>query len=565
MRTGVSMRKGAKFRFAFVLAAVGSAWSCAGTTDEGSPGAGGSNGGATGAAGTSGASGNAGTTGAAGNVATGTAGNSGMTGGAGTTGIGGTGTAGTTGNGGSGANGGSGTTTGSAGIGGTTGAAGRGGTGGAAAGAGGRGGSAGSAGSTAGAGGTGTGGSAAGRGGTTGTAGTTGIAGTGGAATTPPVTWSTNIRLNDDTGSGNQSEVALATGPNGLAIAGWMDERSTRVCGFSFTTNGGQTWSKNVSIPNVSGMFVGDPAVAIDGAGTMYAICQEYLDVGNTGNIRMMTSTDKGVTWSAVRTIGSAPDKPWGGGGIAEGTVFVSWLGNPGGIKRSTDRGMTWGPTKSLGNIIHGTAINVSTTGLVHVPYNLDSQNNQLRYLRSKDNGDTWEATRDLVANMGTFCFSCSPRQHPIVGQGTDPTGRVVAITWASRMTGGQNDDDVWLLYSSNGGDTWTQPIRVNDNTNASRQFESWVAVDNYGRVHVAWTDLRNGMNETWYARSVDPTKGFEKNIQITDGRGSASASFLGDYKGIAVSGNDVLAVWMDTRRDSGDIYFSRAVGAAGP
>ena len=104
-----------------------------------------------------------------------------------------------------------------------------------------------------------------------------------------------NIRLNDDTGNGRQTEVALATGPDGLVLAGWMDERATRVCAFSFSTNGGMTWSKNVSIPNATGMFVGDPAVAIDGGGTMYAVCQEYLDVGNTGNIRMMTSTDKGV------------------------------------------------------------------------------------------------------------------------------------------------------------------------------------------------------------------------------------------------------------------------------
>ena len=238
----------------------------------------------------------------------------------------------------------------------------------------------------------------------------------------------------------------------------------------------------------------------------------------------MMTSTDKGVTWSAIRTIQAAPDKPWAGGGTTEGTVFVSWLGNAAGIKRSVDRGVTWGPTQSLGNIIHGTAITTSTTGLVHVPYNLDSNRNQLRYLRSRTNGDTWDATRDLVADMGTFCFSCNPRQHPIVGAGADPTGRVVAITWASRMPGGQADDDVWLLYSSNGGDTWTQPIRVNDNTNASRQFESWVAVDNYGRVHVAWTDFRNGgQNETWYARSADPTAGFEPNLQVTDGRAAAT------------------------------------------
>jgi hypothetical protein len=557
----VRTREAPQLRFALVLITVVSTWSCAGgDVDEGGTGAGGAS--------VAGHGGNPATTGTAGTASTGVAGTGGTTGAAGTVATGGASTAGAAGMGG---------TTGSAGVGGTggatgnagaTGAAGRGGAGGSA----GRGGSAGVAGSAAGAGATGTAGAAgatAGRGGTTGAAGaagTTGAAGAGGVPPAPPVSWTPNIRLNDDTGSGRQAEVALATGPNGLAIAGWMDERSTRVCAFSFTTNGGQTWSKNVSIPNNTGMFVGDPAVAIDGGGTMYAICQEYLDVGNTGNIRMMTSSDKGVTWSAIRTIGSAPDKPWAGGGSADGVLFVSWLGNPGGIKRSLDHGMTWGPTQSTGNIIHGTGITTSTTGLVHVPYNLDSNRNQLRYLRSKNNGDTWEATKDLVADMGTFCFSCNPRQHPIVGSAADPTGKYVAITWASRMPAGQADDDVWLLYSKDGGDTWSQPIRVNDNTAASRQFESWVAVDKYGRVHVAWTDFRDGgNNETWYARSADPTKGFEPNMQITDGHGSGNTDFLGDYKGIAVSGNDVLVVWEDTRRDSGDIYFARAIGAAGP
>jgi Neuraminidase (sialidase) len=393
-------------------------------------------------------------------------------------------------------------------------------------------------------------------------------AGSGGVAGGPPaaVVFSKNVRLNDDTGTGRQTEVALAAGPNGLALAGWMDERATRVCAYSFSTDGGLTWSKNVSIPNSNGSFVGDPSVAIDGGGTMYAVCQQYINAGSTGAIRMMTSTDKGATWSAIQTVQSAPDKPWAGGGTTDGTVFVSWLGNPGGIKRSTDHGVTWGPVQSLGNIVHGTAIVASTSGLVHVPYNLDSNRNQLRYLRSKDNGVTYEAPRDLIADMGTFCFSCMPRQHPIVGAASDPTGKTVAITWTSTMTGGQGDDDVWLLFSKDGGDTWTKPIRVNDNTAKSRQFESWVAVDNHGRVHVAWTDYRDGgQNETWYARSADPTAGFEPNIQVTDGHGSGATDFLGDYKGIVVQGPDVLVVWEDTRKDSGDIYFSRAAGAAGP
>jgi hypothetical protein len=176
----------------------------------------------------------------------------------------------------------------------------------------------------------------------------------------------------------------------------------------------------------------------------------------------------------------------------------------------------------------------------------------------------TYEAARDLLEDMGTFCFSCHPRQHPIVGAGADPTGEIVAITWSSRMQDGEGDDDVWLLYSKDGGDTWTDPIRVNDNETRSRQFESWVAVDAQGWVHVAWTDFRNGgQNETWYARSQDPTEGFEPNIQVTDDRGSGNTDFLGDYKGIAVQDGNVLVVWQDTRNDGGDIYFSRAVGAA--
>jgi hypothetical protein len=69
----------------------------------------------------------------------------------------------------------------------------------------------------------------------------------------------------------------------------------------------------------------------------------------------------------------------------------------------------------------------------------------------------------------------------------------------------------------------------------------------------------------TFYARSADPSAGFEANIQVTDGHGSATTDFLGDYKGIAVQGADVLVVWQDTRRDTGDIYFAKAVGAAGP
>jgi hypothetical protein len=177
----------------------------------------------------------------------------------------------------------------------------------------------------------------------------------------------------------------------------------------------------------------------------------------------------------------------------------------------------------------------------------------------------TFEPARDL-AKQGQPCRSpCSPRSHPIIGGGADPTGQVVAITWASRLDhpDAEGDDDVWVIVSYDSGDTFSEPIRVNDNTSESRQFQSWVAVDKYGAVHVTWTDLRNnGQNSTYYARMTSMDSGFEANVEVSDDRGAAN-SFLGDYKGIDIDGRDVVVVWTDTRNDSGDIYFARAKDAA--
>jgi hypothetical protein len=82
------------------------------------------------------------------------------------------------------------------------------------------------------------------------------------------------------------------------------------------------------------------------------------------------------------------------------------------------------------------------------------------------------------------------------------------------------------------------------------------------GAVLVVRTDLRdNGQNATYYARMTDLEAGFEPNVEVTDDTG-APASFLGDYKGIAIQGRDVVVTWADTRSGT-NIYFARAVDAA--
>jgi hypothetical protein len=375
-----------------------------------------------------------------------------------------------------------------------------------------------------------------------------------------PVTFGRNVKVS----RGGGVEVAMAVGPGELIFVGWVSGRS---CAYSVSTDGGQTWGGNFLVSTQSinrGAFAGDTAVAVDDAGNLYAGCQDYASGGLGENYVLLGhSKDQGQTWSDFERVNQSLDKPWLGA-TGDGTVMLSWLGNPGGLKRSTDYGASWEDTISLGYINHGTTISFAPeTDLVHVAYN--TREDTVTYRRSRDLGMTFEPARDL-SDQGYPCRSpCAPRSHPIVGADTDPTGQVVAITWASRLQhpDAEGDDDVWVIVSYDSGDTFSEPIRVNDNLNPSRQFQPWAAVDRFGAVHVVWTDLRDGgQNATYYARMTDPDAGFEPNVEVTDDTGDPP-SFLGDYKGIDILGRDVVVTWADSRPSAPGIYFARAVDAA--
>ena len=379
-----------------------------------------------------------------------------------------------------------------------------------------------------------------------------------------PVKFGANIKVSK-TGGQNTEVVMAAHEPSGLIFVSWVGGRG---CNYAISKDGGTTWTtgpKAVTQATSGSAFAGDPAIAIDDKGNLFAGCQDYASGGlGTNFVLLAHSKDQGATWTEFKRVNQSLDKPWLGA-LGDGTVLLSWLGNPGGVKRSTDFGATWSEPISLGYINHGTTMSVaSSKKLVHMAYN--TRETTVSYRRSTDNGATFEPVKNL-SPQGQPCRSpCSPRSHPIVGSDTDPTGQIVAVTWASRQMheDAESDDDVWVIVSKDAGMTFSEPIRVNDNTTASRQFQPWVAVDRYGGVHVVWTDLRDGgMNATYYARMTDYEMGFEANVEVTDDTGRP-ASFLGDYKGIDVVGRDVVVTWTDTRTNaSGDIYFARAKDAA--
>jgi hypothetical protein len=127
--------------------------------------------------------------------------------------------------------------------------------------------------------------------------------------------------------------------------------------------------------------------------------------------------------------------------------------------------------------------------------------------------------------------------------------------------TTASNGTDIFLSRSTDGGTTWSSPLRVNDDPTgvANDQFNHWLAVDPVdGSINISWNDTRNDpthvSTDIYYARSTDGGLGFAPNVKVTSATtnetccGADLGNQYGDYEGIAAFGDSIHPVWTDRR-----------------
>jgi hypothetical protein len=104
--------------------------------------------------------------------------------------------------------------------------------------------------------------------------------------------------------------------------------------------------------------------------------------------------------------------------------------------------------------------------------------------------------------------------------------GRIY-VNWTDQENG-SDDVDVWLIYSDDEGETWSEKKRVNDDPAGSHQFFTWMDIDQTnGNLYFIFYDRRNHSgNETdvYMAVSEDGGDSFE-NIMISETPFTPSAS----------------------------------------
>jgi hypothetical protein len=353
------------------------------------------------------------------------------------------------------------------------------------------------------------------------------------------------------------------------------------------STDGGMSWSEKLMSSTFN--VWGDPCVLFDDLGNLY-----YAHLSNPANgyfidrIVIQKSTDIGTTWNDGTGIGyefpKQQDKEWLAVDFTQspyaGNVYVTWTEfddygsyNPNDSSRikfskSTDRGENWSNAITIsdvsgncldgGNTTEGAVPCVGPNSEVYVSW---AGPEGLVFDKSIDGGETW-GTDIFVSDIpGGWAFNvpgiyrCNGLPITMCDIGTSQFNGNIYICWGDQRNG-PNDTDVFFSRSTDGGETWTPALQVNDDNTTRHQFFPWMTVDqSTGTIWGVFYDRRNTTGvatDVYVVKSTDGGDTFE-NFKVSESSFVPTATvFFGDYNNIAAYNKKIYPIW--TRLHGGQL-----------
>jgi hypothetical protein len=351
--------------------------------------------------------------------------------------------------------------------------------------------------------------------------------------------------------------------------------------------DGGQNW-KEVKLRSPFAVK-GDPALVSDSRGNFYFF--HLSDPSGKGRqndawldrIVCQRSTDGGKSWNGGVSIGLNPpkdqDKPWPAVHPTKDDVFVAWTqfdkygsDDPGcqsnilfakadneGKKFSKPKVINRDPGDCLDkdDTAEGAVPAVGTDGRIYLAW---SKGGVIFFDRSYDGGETWLRNDLPIAEQAggwdmhiPGLSRCNGLPVLTIDNSKTSHRNKLYLVWADQKNG-ESDTDVWFMSSSNGGEQWTEPKRVNGDRGGKHQFLPWIAVDNStGNIYVVYYDRRaydDLQTDVYLAFSTDGGLNF-KEVKISESPFvPTETKFFGDYTNIAAHKGLITPIW--TRMDEG-------------
>jgi hypothetical protein len=285
--------------------------------------------------------------------------------------------------------------------------------------------------------------------------------------------------------------------------------------------------------------------------------------------IVVMRSLDGGKTWGGILPGDNLPypvsQKPLVAGigcHIAigpQGQVYATWTDTQLGAlmqAESLDRGALWLPAHPI-----------ATINQLPPEFNGEAFRNTSIPVSAVDprNGTVYVAVASVDAAGQALSESVQQGFETLLDAGKDPVDALHEAldnqTEADEGADGSTGGDIVLFKSTNGGLTYSGPIRVNqDPRNVHRdQFQPWMVVTPNGQIDISYFDRRNDPRnlyiDTYLSRSDDGGQTFHDTrvtSSVWDPRINApvsvSGAFIGDYQGLAADDSVAIPFWNDTQ-----------------
>ncbi len=398
-----------------------------------------------------------------------------------------------------------------------------------------------------------------------------------------------NQRINSvTTNIQNEEQIAINPLDSMNMVAVWRDFRlGYRRVGVGYTLDGGVTWHDTL-FSGTPYEWDSDPGITVDDSGNFYAVVLSLPSDMSTSGIFVFKSSDGGVSWQGPYTVIDAQsyyfeDKELISADMTDnspyrGNLYVAWTRfydfNNGGINISTsnDGGLTWSAPVHLGYRVDGVQWPVTTvgdSGIVYVAW-LNFAEGKLELVRSSDGGTTFSAPMPITEiNNGWFYINPDLLviSYPSIAADASPEspyrGNLYVVYTDSTSSNGA---DIFFRRSTDRGETWSSPIRLNDDSInvITDQFHPWIDVDQNGVLTVIFYDRRNDPNnllmDLYITQSFDGGETWTPNKRVTsvssDPSAGGKSGLIGEYIGLDVWHGRPFMVWTDTREGTQDVYF---------
>lgn len=370
------------------------------------------------------------------------------------------------------------------------------------------------------------------------------------------------------------SEPSIFVNPNNTdeVVAGAIIDK------YYYSQDGGFSWNSG-SLTSPYGVW-GDPCLIVDASSDYY-----YFHLSNPGSggswidrIVCQKSTDGGSTWNSGTYMGlngtKAQDKHWAIVDYSTNEIFVTWTqfdsyGSSSPLhfsnimfSQSNDGGDTWSEALQInevpgdcldeGNTNEGAVPCIGPNGEIYVSW---AGPEGLVFDKSLDRGVTWLDQDIFVSDIPGpgWAFDipgisrCNGLPITCCNLSETEYNGDIYINWSDQRNGPE-DTDIWFMKSTDGGETWGERKRVNDDEAGNQQFFTWMAVDQVtGYIWFVFYDRRNyddNNTDVYMAVSTDGGENF-LNFKVSETPFLPySSTFFGDYNNISAHNNVIRPIW---------------------